>query len=52
MNRNICSSECMSGACGLCEYEDCACKCHLREFIERDHEHSDDDYNDEPEERA
>jgi hypothetical protein len=36
MNSNVVSVECYSHMCSACTYEDCACRCHLRELLDRE----------------
>jgi hypothetical protein len=34
MNTNTISAECAHGLCSDCNYQDCACECHLEEGID------------------
>jgi hypothetical protein len=35
MNANTVSAECYGGMCSACTYEDCACRCHLKDLVDQ-----------------
>jgi hypothetical protein len=39
VNRNTVSAECWHHWCSHCDFESCACICHLRDLLDREEQH-------------